>query len=354
MASVKQLDRLKHIYNALNGTPQTIESLQQNLISIGITISSRQLYRDLDDVGLYLLRDGERLEQRTLEFNRKLWLINKNTDAEAINNYDIDTYLIGKAVVPIGLLKGRRESLQRIQNLLANHLNNSKIENNANWDSNSLTSTHFNEVPYNKDFQVKLDEILWATSNRRSMEVLSYRGDSVSLYKSITFPFVFNPLKFIYHRGSFFVAGIIASTKQCLVLDAFQISEYKLSNNNFPVKKQLLDLERNLSNRFGLSHNMDEKVYRIILQFAFITGQYIQTVHWHHSQKFEKSQNGNWKVSLTCGINRELLGWIFHWMGNVKIIEPSILKDYYEEQLKLIHKAHDGENINYSNITQPE
>ena len=42
---------------------------------------------------------------------------------------------------------------------------------------------------------------------------------------------------------------------------------------------------------------------------------------------------------LTCGINRELIGWLFQWMYNVKIIEPPILKKYYEKSLKQIIKV---------------
>ena len=350
---MKQLDRLKHIYIALSAVPQTIESLQRSLRDVNVSVSSRQLYRDLDDVGNYFLKDNEQLEQRSLESNRKVWLINKHTDAVPITNYDIDTYLLGKAIIPIGMVTGRAESLKKIQALLGSHLSNSKVEHNANWDGNSISSTHFYEIPYGKEFQFNLNEIIWAASNRRSMEIFSYEGDSVSLYKSLQLPFKFNPIKLIYHRGCFFVAGTIAATKQCLVLDTFQISVYKLSNDKFPVKSNLAIVESHLKKRFGISHNVDEKTYLINLEFTSMTGKYIKTFFWHHTQKFEELPSGNWRLTLNCGINRELLGWIYQWMGDVKIIGPSILKNYYLEQLDLIRKALEGD-ITYSNITQPK
>ena len=350
---MKQLDRLKHIYLELNVSPQTIESLQSSLKSLSVLVSKRQLYRDLNDVGIYFLKEGERLEQRNLEHNRKIWLINKYTDAIPIDNFDIDTYLLGKATLPIGISKGRFASIQKIQSLLASHLTNSRIEHNANWDGNTLVATNFNETTYGEDFQVKLNEFIWASSNRRSMEIISYEGDSVSLYQSMQFPFQFNPVKIIYHRGCFFVAGTMASSKHCIVLDISQITSHKLSNDKFPAKKHLSIVEQNLKNRFGLTPNADDKSYVIVLEFNAFTGKYIQNFFWHHSQQFVELPGGNWQLTLNCGINRELLGWIYQWMAAVNILQPPLLKDIYARQLKLIRKAPHNE-LFYSNITLPK
>ena len=114
---------------------------------------------------------------------------------------------LGKATLPLGIAKGRKESIVKIQSLLSNHFNNSKIEHNASWDGNILVSTNFYEIPYGEEFQGKLNEFIWASSNRRNIELIAYEGDSVSLYKSLKFPFKFKPIKIIYHRGCFFVAG---------------------------------------------------------------------------------------------------------------------------------------------------
>ena len=75
MSTMKQLERLKHIHGLLSHTPQTIDSLQSALKSLGAEVSNRQLYRDLEDVGNYFLRDQERLELKNQEFNKKLYVL---------------------------------------------------------------------------------------------------------------------------------------------------------------------------------------------------------------------------------------------------------------------------------------
>lgn len=350
---MKQLERLKGITILLNELPQTIESLKLHFSELGVQVSSRQLYRDMQEVGEYFLRAGEKLEQRKMEFNRIMWLINKNVNAEQINSYDIDTLLISNMTIPAGLAIGRKESLVKLRRLLADHLYHSKVENNANLDRLSLLNTHFFEIPYNEQFQSRLDSILWATANHRSLIISKYNGDSVSLYRSLTFPIVFDPMKIIYHRGSFFVAGMIQTTKQCLVLDVYQIQGYTLSNQTFQFKKSHLILEENLKSRFGITQNINDLVYKIALEFSSITGQYIKMHNWHQSQRFEELPSGNLRLELNCGVNRELLGWIFQWMGNVKVLEPEILIGLYNEQLKLINKAK-HEPLAYTNISQPE
>ena len=58
-------------------------------------------------------------------------------------------------------------------------------------------------------------------------------------------------------------------------------------------------------------------------------------------------------MKLTCGINRELLGWIFQFTGNIKIVAPAILKSYHAEKLKKIIEVQQGDMVSYSNIMQP-
>lgn len=66
-------------------------------------------------------------------------------------------------------------------------------------------------------------------------------------------------------------------------------------------------------------------------------GEFITNHFWHPTQKFTK-RNGNIIVHFTCGINREFIGWFFQWMYNVRIIEPKILKSYYDKTIFEIQK----------------
>ncbi len=323
------------------------------LKALGAVVSNRQLYRDLDDVGNFFLRDEERLELKNQEFNKKLYVINRNNGAGAINNYDIDSYLINKLVMPAGIAKGRKSSHDKFRNIFANHLNSSKVENNANWDGLSMLNTHFNEIIFDEQFHHKLNQVLWSVSNHRIMEILSCTGDSVSMYRSLTFPFIFHPLKIVYHRGSFFVAGIVESSKRCLLLDLYQISEIKLTNQSFPFKKELSIIDKNLKARFGVSQNINDEVYDVVLEFASLTGEFVKAHTWHHSAKYQTLANGNLRMHIECGINRELIGWIFMWMGHVKIIQPEILKEYHREQLDSILKASLADPLTYNDFRRP-
>jgi len=351
---MKQLARLKQIYLMLSHSPQTIESIQAALKSLGAVVSNRQIYRDLDDVGQFLLRDDEHLEQKNQEYNKKVYYITSDIAGETISGYDIDSYLISKLVMPIGIERGRSQSVLRFRKIFAKYLNGSKVEKNSNWDGITMLNTHFNEIPFDEAFQARLDEILWSVANHRSLEIRSYAGDSVSLYRSVNFPFIFQPMRLIYHRASFFVAGLIESDKRCLVLDIYQIREYKLSNQAFPFKKELSIIEKNLQGRFGVTQNITDEIYDIIVEFSSITGKYVMANNWHHSQQFEILPDGNLRMQLKCGINRELLSWIFMWMGNVKIIEPQLLKDYYCKQNKVMQKAYESNHLEYTNISQPD
>jgi len=351
---MKQLERLKLIYGLLSHSPQTIDSLQHALQAMGTVVSNRQLYRDLDDVGNYFLRAEERLELKNQEFNKKLYVINRNNGAELINNYDIDSYLLNRLVIPAGIASSRKSSLDKFRNIFASHLNSSKVENNGSWDGLSMLNTHFNEIVFDQQFHDKFNQILWSVSNHRSIEVIACSGDSVSIYKSLTFPFHFMPMKIIYHRGSFFVGGMVEGSKKCLVLDLFQLSDFKLSNQSFPFKKEMLVLDKNLQGRFGVSQNIDEEIYEVILDFASVTGAFVQAHTWHHSQRFETLQNGNIRMYLNCGINRELIGWVYMWMGNVKIVSPEILKAHHHKHMHSILEVYKSDEVTYKDLLQPD
>ncbi|MNG35937.1 hypothetical protein D3C85_1814520 [compost metagenome] len=59
-------------------------------------------------------------------------------------------------------------------------------------------------------------------------------------------------------------------------------------------------------------------------------------------------------MTMKCGINRELVGWIFQWMYNVRIIEPVILQDYYNQTLrKITGNGKSEKHLVYDNIFEP-
>ena len=62
---------------------------------------------------------------------------------------------------------------------------------------------------------------------------------------------------------------------------------------------------------------------------------------WHESQQFEKLDDGNFLMTMNCGINLELIGWIFQWMSNAKVIKPDLLKELVAEKFREMVQIYD-------------
>jgi predicted DNA-binding transcriptional regulator YafY len=101
----------------------------------------------------------------------------------------------------------------------------------------------------------------------------------------------------------------------------------------FDERSKMFDDE--LNKRFGVSKNINEHTYKIVLEVSSVLAGFIKNNHWHTTQKFSK-KNGNTIMHLECGINRELLGWLFQWMYNIRVVEPEILKLYYQKTINEI------------------
>ena len=139
-----------------------------------------------------------------------------------------------------------------------------------------------------------------------------------------------------------------------ITIDLSKIVAYNITNQTFAHKKMLPIAKAELQKRFGLTANIDNELYNIELEFSSITGEFLSHYNWHTSQSFTRLKNGNYRMKMYCGINRELFGWIFRWLGNVKIIGPHKLKDLYLQQLDIINKNYSsGASLNYSNIFKP-
>ena len=136
-----------------------------------------------------------------------------------------------------------------------------------------------------------------------------------------------------------------------MLFEISRLVKVKIDDKTFDKKQLLKDL---LDNRFGITKNMDDKVYNIKLEFTNITGSLVQKYTWHHSQKFEL-QNGNHIMTLRCGINREFMGWIFQWMYNVRKMEAQALINSYNVCLNDIKFCQNSQNpLVYHNHFEPK
>lgn len=141
------------------------------------------------------------------------------------------------------------------------------------------------------------------------------------------------PLELLLHRNNYYV-GSYHLKRECIVFFNIKqmVSVFLLEKRGTP-ERYWEAYTQELNKRFGVTKNIDEKVYDIKIEIANVLISFIKNHHWHPSQKITKEKN-HYYLHLTCGINRELIGWLCLWMYNIKVIQPPILQDYYKKTLR--------------------
>jgi hypothetical protein len=333
--TVTQLERVHYIYNLLSLAPQTVNQIFGKLVNDGVEIGLRQIYHDLDQIGLHYLREGEKILCSTGQFNRKTYRLIKESSNTQLTAKDISTFQLIRSSTPRTLRIGRMESLNKFRDVYKDVMkNNSSFYAFMAEDQNM--SSAFYESVFDNAHNERLDDMIWAISNYKILIINELKGDATSIPEKITVPITFRPILLIYHRGNHFAGGYESVFNSFITIDISKILQLDLTRKTFAYKKLVESSKNEMKNRFGISNNIDQRSYKIQLEFTSVTGEFISHYFWHHSQQFVKTETGNWLLKIEAGINRELLGWIFQWMGNVRIIKPKILSDLYLEQFVII------------------
>ncbi len=338
-------NRLLKIYSRLKLSPVTIEILENWAVKNDFNFSTRTFYRDLEILERSLILSNEKLTVTIGEKNKKTWKIVQLNREEPLTEFDINSYILFKSFIPLPVVSARNESLGRILQIFYSNFSKSHFENFVNVAQSQITSSHFFEGLVFDNYRKILDDCIWSIQNKREMELISINYDFTSIGSSITFPQTFLPIQILYHRGLIYLSGFIKNDKKLIFLGLEQIKKYKLSNVLFENKKLLSMLEKELSNRFGITQNINTEIYNIEIEFSELTGNFVRHQHWHNSQNFQRLENGNFLLKMTCGINRELVGWIFQWMSNIKIVKPEILKTMVIDKLKEILDGYESDNV---------
>lgn len=141
------------------------------------------------------------------------------------------------------------------------------------------------------------------------------------------------PIELLLHRNNYYV-GSYHLKRQCVVFfNIKQMVSVSLLDKKGTPEHYWEAYTQELSIRFGVTKNIDPNVYDIKIEIANVLISFIKNHHWHPSQKITKEKN-HYYLHFTCGINRELIGWLCLWMYNIKIIQPPILQDYYKKALR--------------------
>lgn len=351
---MNQIERLHCIYQLLEIEPRTIQGICKELELKGYRTAQRQIYNDLTQLEKNYLRNNQALQITTGQHNQKTYRLVYTDISIAVTGFDVNSYQLSRLSMTTYITEGRGESINKFRDIVAKkimHLSKTKyaalpLEQNFN--------SHFFERKYSADFNQMSEDIIWSIANNKIIEVENVYGDATNVTSDITYPFKLKPLLLVYHNGAYYTAGFIAKNNLFITIDLSKIVAYNITNQTFAHKKLLPIAKAELQKRFGLTANIDNEVYDIELEFSSITGEFLSHYNWHTTQSFTQLKNGNYRMKMHCGINRELFGWIFRWMGNVKIIGPKKLKDLYLQQLDIINKNYSsGASLNYSNIFKP-
>lgn len=298
---MNQIARIQLIYGLLVNNPHNSQELLSALSQKKCIISLRQLQRDLKAI-FVLFKPNEKLETFRNYLNIKTFRIIEIEHQEQVK-----------------IVKPRQK-----KNFLDTQFGESKV---ISKDNNIIEQ-------WNKFITKKTIVVI---SNMQ----FDSTGDN---HRFTQHKIHFVPLKLLFHRGSYFVAGYNVNKRIIQIFELEQIKKFELSGfEEHDITLPVL-LTQELNKRFGVSKNIDENTYNITLEFSSLTGSFIMRNFWHNSQTF-KEKNGKIIMQLQCGINRELIGWLYLWMYNVRVVDPPILKDYYTKTLKKITQV--------NNETQP-
>lgn len=293
MTYMKQLERLLFLIKALKEKPCTTHELFAQLSEQKCNISIRQLQRDFKDIAL-LLSDNDTLKSYRKDKLKYFFIELSESDFTSAN------------------------------------------------ESKTYKNTNFYVQSKSKNTNFNLNAIENAIKESKSIVISDIKNDETGDNNNFeTKNIFFQPIQILIHRDSYYVGGYNIVKKCIQIFGINQIEKVTLSNQSELLAERSKMFDEELNKRFGVSKNINEHTYKIVLEFSSVLAAFMKNHHWHATQKFSK-KNGNTLMFLECGINRELLGWLFQWMYNIRVVEPEILKFYYEKTLNEIQNSNNS------------
>ena len=183
-------ERLLRIYSRLKQGPVTIELIKEWAASNNINISERTFYRDLDDLEIALMLTDEKLIVKTGEKNKKIWKIEFKLSNNDLDEFDINSYLLFKNFLSLPIVRSRKKSLDKIENLLYSTNSKSPFEDYLNIANQQIVGTHFYEVSNIDQYQKNLADAIWSIQNKREMEILEQLKGGLSYEQIATNLFI--------------------------------------------------------------------------------------------------------------------------------------------------------------------
>jgi len=327
-------ERLIRFYNRLRKGPVTIDIMLAWTRQAGIKISSRQLYRDLNDLQHLNIAAGENVIEFTDEKNRKTWKLEYDENSDAITQYDINSFFLYKNFVPDCILSERKEAFEKFEHFFYQQLSKNKYQQLIEANELYLVNTKFGNYSYTKDEHRKIEEMIWALQNKRVIIINSITINPSNINPSTNpFPITLYPIELLFHQR-IYIAGIEPSTQKLLIFSVEKSLDYSLTNEQFNRKTYLPIYTKQLSIRFGIAEPISAKVYHIKVEFTDSFGEATKDFFYHSTQQWTKLKNGNYMFEARCCISREVIGWLIYGLDKVKVHQPKILKDLLIKKMK--------------------
>jgi predicted DNA-binding transcriptional regulator YafY len=304
-------------------------------------VSLRQLDRDLVDLEENYLRNFEKLI-KSKSGKRIYYSINKRKPKERKLDFKdfsiIDLLHVSDNPQLFSDFKKQILFFTRFKKALFEVFS----ENQNIVQKDIVFKTNFHELRNDKTFISNILKVYQSIYEEKYIQVKEVNFDATNENPDLkSNKLVLMPIKIIFHRGDYYLFSKHKDSYK--IFEIGQLKDVTILEKGFNLNKYSNDLAIELKNRFGVTNNMDDKIYPIKLQFSESTGNYIQKFFWHPTQRITKHKK-NFILEMECGISRELVGWIFQWMNNVKILEPKILADIYKETL---HRIIGNQQVEY-------
>jgi len=280
-----KVNRLYYLHQLLQQKAISLNEIQEYYFKKQVVKSKRQIQRDLEDVLLFLQ-----------------------------SNEFIASQYIGK----IKYFQIKRKPT--LDNEMADHYLDP-------------LATKFNTPKQNISVELHLELIQNAIKTGHIIQIGKLKNDETGdNFNFSTKQISIIPIKIIEHRNSLFIGGYNNKENSIVFYSIRQLDKIKILAEKCTPNLYQTQLKQELHSRFGITKNINSELYTIKIEVANVLSDFIQNHNWHPTQHFSKKR-GKTILTLECGINRELIGWLFQWMYNIKILEPPLLKDYFEKAL---------------------
>jgi hypothetical protein len=196
------LERVIIIYNRLRRGPVTIDILIKWATKAGIEVSSRQLYRDLDQLKNIQIAEGENIIEYTDEKNKKTWKLEFDEDAGKLTTYDINSFFLLKNFAPYAVLEERKASLEKIEKIIYKGFSKNSYQKYVEANEQFLRTTNFHDNKYATAEHKQIEDLIWALQNNRCLII---EADAINVantkFGKNYFPIKMYPLELIFIEG---------------------------------------------------------------------------------------------------------------------------------------------------------